>query len=106
MINDIYNSTNEVHVVCFLANSEDLSFEEAVEEEKWQMTMNEEIGAIERNNTWELTDLPKGARPIGVKWVYKKKTNAEGEVERYKARLVMKGTSRRKEWTMMKYSLQ
>jgi len=55
------------------------------------MAMNEEIGAIERNNTWELTDLPKGARPIGVKWVYKKKTNVEGEVERYKARLVVKG---------------
>jgi len=53
--------------------------------------MNEEIRAIERNNMWELTDLPKGARPIGVKWVYKKKTNVEGEVERYKARLVVKG---------------
>jgi len=68
-----------------LADSEDLSFEEAMQEEKWQMAMNEEIRAIEHNNTWELTDLPKGARPIGVKWVYKKKTNAEGEVERYKA---------------------
>jgi len=49
--------------------------------------MNEEIKAIERNNTWELTDLPKRTRPIGVKWVYKKKTNVEGEVQRYKARL-------------------
>ena len=55
------------------------------------MAMTEEIRAIERNNTWELTDMPKGARPIGIKWVYKKKTNAEGEVERYKARLVVKG---------------
>ena len=90
-LQDIYNSIDEVHVVCFLADSEDLSFEEAMQEEKWQMAMNEEIGAIERNNTWELTDLPKGARPIGVKWVYKKKTNVEGEVERYKARLVVKG---------------
>ncbi|WVZ02572.1 hypothetical protein V8G54_023378 [Vigna mungo] len=53
--------------------------------------MDEEIGAIERNKTWELTDLPEGARPIGVKWVYKKKMNVEGEVERYKARLVVKG---------------
>ena len=90
-LQDIYNSTNEVHVVCFLANSEDLSFEEAVQEEKWQRAMNEEIRAIERNNMWELTDLSRGAQPIGVKWVYKKKTNAEGEVERYKARLVVKG---------------
>ena len=44
----------------------------------------------------ELTDLPKGARPIGVKWVYKKKTNAEGKVERYKARLVVKGYKQKK----------
>jgi len=84
-LQDIYNSTDEVHVICFLADSEDLSFEEVVHEEKWQKAMNEEIGTIERNNMWELTDLSKGARPIGVKWVYKKKTNVDGEVERYKA---------------------
>ena len=46
-LQDIYNSTDEVHVVCFLADSEDLSFEEAVQEEKWQMAMNEEIGPKE-----------------------------------------------------------
>ena len=68
-----------------------MSFEEVVQEEKWQKVMNEEIGSIERNNTWELTDLPKGAQPIGVKWVYKKKTNADGEVEQYKAWLIVKG---------------
>ena len=88
---DIYKSNDEVHVVYFLVDSEDLSFEEAVQEEKWQKPMNEEIRAIKRNNTWELTDLPKGARPICVKWVYKKKTNSDGEIERYKARLVVKG---------------
>ena len=74
-----------------MTDSEDLSFKEAVYEEKWQKMMNEEIEAIKRNNTWDLTDLPKGAQPIGVKWVYMKKTNADGEVDRYKARLTMKG---------------
>nr|KYP55970.1 Retrovirus-related Pol polyprotein from transposon TNT 1-94 [Cajanus cajan] len=58
--------------------------------------MDEEFGAIERNKTWELTNLPEGARPIGVKWVYKKKMNVEGEVERYKARLVVKGYRQKK----------
>nr|KYP73058.1 Retrovirus-related Pol polyprotein from transposon TNT 1-94 [Cajanus cajan] len=90
-LQEIYDTTNEVHVVCLLADSEDLSFEKAVQDEKWRTAMDEEFGAIERNKTWELTNLPEGARPIGVKWVYKKKMNAEGEVERYKARLVVKG---------------
>ena len=32
-------------------------------------------------------------KPIGNKWVFKKKTNAEGKVEKYKAQLVAKGYS-------------
>ncbi|WVY91926.1 hypothetical protein V8G54_037440 [Vigna mungo] len=90
-LQEIYDTTNEVHVVCLLADSENLSFEKAVQEEKWRTAMDKEI-----NKTWELTDLPEGARPIGVKWVYKKKMNVEGEVERYKARLVVKGYRQKK----------
>jgi len=52
---------------------------------------DEEIKAIDRNNTWELTKLPEGSQPIGVKWVFKKKMNAQGEIEMYKAQLVAKG---------------
>lgn len=53
--------------------------------------MISEIESIERNQTWELTMLPKGITPIGVKWVYKTKLNEDGNVEKYKARLVAKG---------------
>lgn len=55
--------------------------------------MDQEIDAIERNNTWELTNLPSEAKKIGVKWIYKTKLNEKGEVEKYKARLVAKGYS-------------
>eukprot|EP00253_Pinus_taeda_P025863 PITA_25863 len=53
--------------------------------------MDEEMNVIERNKTWDLVKLPKGKEVIGVKWVYKTKSNAEGKIERHKARLVVKG---------------
>ncbi|CAL9006509.1 unnamed protein product [Prunus brigantina] len=62
-------------------------FEEASKDEKWVKAMDQEIDSIKKNDTWELVDLPQGKKPIGVKWVYKTKLNAQGEVEKYKARL-------------------
>ncbi|KAL5828135.1 hypothetical protein ACOSQ4_019932 [Xanthoceras sorbifolium] len=47
--------------------------------------------ALNVNNTWELTDLPKGHKTIGVKWVYKTKLKENGKVDKYKACLVAKG---------------
>ncbi|GJT12880.1 retrovirus-related pol polyprotein from transposon TNT 1-94 [Tanacetum coccineum] len=54
-------------------------------------SLQELCKSIEKNDTWELTTLSKGQKAIGVKWVYKAKKNAKGEVEKYKARLVVKG---------------
>ena len=64
-----------------------IHFEDVVNEGKWIEAMDEEIGAIEKSNTWELVDLPKGKEVIGVKWVYKTKRNVEGKIERHKAKL-------------------
>ncbi|KAJ3701279.1 hypothetical protein LUZ61_004984 [Rhynchospora tenuis] len=90
-LQDLYEATSELHLVCLLADDENITFEEAVQEKKWQQAMNEEMNAIVKNDTWELAMLPKKHKLIGMKWVYKKKLNARGEVERYKARLVAKG---------------
>jgi Reverse transcriptase (RNA-dependent DNA polymerase) len=90
-LREIYEATSELHLVYLLADAEDITFEQAVKDEKCQAVMQEEMKAIEKNDTWELATLPKGHKPIGVKWVYKKKMNAQGEVERYKARIVAKG---------------
>src|ERR1043165_8145929 len=57
--------------------------------------MNEEIEALNRNNTWTLVDLPKGRSLVGCKWIYKIKYKSTGEIERYKARLVAKGYSQK-----------
>lgn len=78
------------HLVLF-SDCDPMNFEDAVKEAKWQRAMDAEIDAIERNGTWELTELPNGQKTIGVKWVYKTKLKENGEIDKHKARLVAKG---------------
>ena len=47
------------------------------------------------NQVWTLVDAPEGIKPIGCKWVFKKKTDVDGNVQTYKARLVAKGYRQR-----------
>lgn len=67
-----------------------MSFEETITEKKLVQGMEEEIHSIEKNDTKEMATIPNGHYAIGVKWVYKTKKNTNGEVERYKARLIAK----------------
>lgn len=59
--------------------------------DKWIKAMEDELVSMESNKVWTLTDLPKGRRAIGNKWVLRIKRKADGSIERYKARLVAKG---------------
>ena len=52
--------------------------------------MEEEIEALEKNKTWKIVTRPKENQPIGCKQVYTLKYKADGSLERYKARLVVK----------------
>lgn len=44
--------------------------------------MNAEVEATQKNGTWELTNLTKGGKKLGVKWVYKTKFDEHGEVNK------------------------
>eukprot|EP00253_Pinus_taeda_P020007 PITA_20007 len=46
--------------------------------------MVDEMASLHKNEAWDLVELPTGRKPIGSKWVFKKKTNAEVKVEKYK----------------------
>jgi hypothetical protein len=53
--------------------------------------MDNELNALEVNDTWELTTLQEGTKAISFKWVFKIKYLSTGAVDKYKARLVIKG---------------
>jgi hypothetical protein len=57
----------------------------------WKEAVRSEMDSILSNGTWELSELPFGCKPIGCKWVFKKKLRPDGTIDKYKARLVAKG---------------
>jgi len=68
-----------------------LNFEEVVKDDVWNQAMDEEIRCIENNKTWKLVDVPEDKYVISVKWIYKSKQDADGNVQKHKARLVARG---------------
>jgi len=92
---DEVNDNGDLVHFAFLADSKPVRLADAIQHPKWQEAMKEELMAIEKNNTWQLTDIPKGHKAIDVKWVYKINVKENGEIYRYKARLVAKGFEQR-----------
>ncbi|KAL4363942.1 hypothetical protein GQ457_04G023080 [Hibiscus cannabinus] len=59
--------------------------------EKWLETMRSEMDSMSENQVWTLVEPPERVKPIGCKWVFKKKTDMDGNVQTYKGQLVAKG---------------
>ncbi|KAL0434241.1 UNVERIFIED_CONTAM: Retrovirus-related Pol polyprotein from transposon RE2 [Sesamum latifolium] len=59
--------------------------------DEWNNAMNEEVRMIEKNITWSLVPRPRNRHVIGVKWIFQTKLNPDDSVNKYKARLIIKG---------------
>jgi hypothetical protein len=57
----------------------------------WKEPVRSEINSILSNETWELVDRPYGCKPVGYKWMFKKKLRLDDTIDKYKAGLVAKG---------------
>ena len=83
-----------VNKILLIEDNEPTTYEEymnSLESDKWLISMKSEMDSMYENQVWTLVDPPEGIKPIGCKWVFKKKTNMEGKVVTYKARLLAKG---------------
>ena len=71
-----------------ITNDDPRTVREAVDSEDgklWKEAMVDEMASLHKNEAWDLVELPAGRRPIRSKWVFKKKMNLEGKVEKHKA---------------------
>lgn len=65
------------------------------DKDDWKQAVQEEIKSLDENDTWDIVDLPPGKRAISSKWVFRIKRDTNGDIERYKARLVVKGCAQK-----------
>ncbi|KAL4364181.1 hypothetical protein GQ457_04G021280 [Hibiscus cannabinus] len=79
--------------IILVDQDEPKTYQEAVaspDSEKWFEVMRSEMDSMSENQVWTLVEPPEGVKPIGCKWVFKKKTDMDGNVQTYKGRLVAK----------------
>nr|GFD27252.1 putative retrotransposon Ty1-copia subclass protein [Tanacetum cinerariifolium] len=62
-----------------------------LESDKWLNATNVEMQSMKDNEVWVLVERPPNGKTIGIKWLFKKKTDMDEVVHTYKARLVVKG---------------
>ena len=87
-------SINSYGPICFNLESDPVTYEEAIKSQDsafWKEAIQEEMDSIMGNKTWKVVDLPPGSKPIGCKWIFKKKMKVDGTIDKFKARLVAKG---------------
>ena len=82
---------NHVTYHCYLAQFEPKRVEEALQDENWVESIHEELNQFVRNEVWELAPRPENVHVIGTKWIFKNKTNENGEIIQNKSRLVAQG---------------
>ena len=84
---------NPVLEVMLLDHDEPTNYEEAMmspDSAKWLEAMKSKMRSMYENKVWTLIDLPNDRRAIEIKWIFKRKTDADSSVTIYKARIVAK----------------
>lgn len=90
---DRENVTNKIPIILHV-EEDPKTYIEAISSRDaafWKEAINDEMDSIVSNKTWSLVDLPPGSKPIGCKWIFKRKYGPNNTVQTFKARLVAKG---------------
>ena len=83
---------SEQNDILLIKDDEPTTYEEymnSLKSDKWFIAMKSKMDSTYTNQVWTSVDPPKGIKAIGSKWIFKKKTNMEGNVITYKARFMV-----------------
>nr|GEY16569.1 zinc finger, CCHC-type [Tanacetum cinerariifolium] len=86
------DKVSEQHSCYFNVKDDPKTFDEAMKSQDvafWKEAINDDIYSIIGINNWMLADLPSGFKPLGCKWIFKRKLKVDGTVEKFKATLVI-----------------
>ncbi|CAL2227895.1 unnamed protein product [Prunus armeniaca] len=83
----------EISHVCYVSKEEHKNVKEALHHGEWFLAMQVELNQFVRNDVWYLVPRPVNTNVIGTKWIFKNKTDEQGNVVRNKDRLVAQGYS-------------
>ncbi|KAG7559745.1 Reverse transcriptase RNA-dependent DNA polymerase [Arabidopsis thaliana x Arabidopsis arenosa] len=90
-----FSDTYRAYLFAITSGNEPRNYQEDIVDENWRYVVKDEIEALEENGTWTVEDLPQGKKAIGCKWVFRLKFNADGTLERHKARHVVLGNNQK-----------
>ena len=99
---------NPVLTVLLVEDSEPTNYQEAMmrpDFEKWLKAMKSELGSMSENQVWTLVDPPSDRKAVECKWIFKKKTDADGMLPSIKHGLLRKVFDKFKVLTTMRLSL-
>jgi hypothetical protein len=85
------NDLVQQHALIHTTDGDDLTYDLCKHDPKWIESMKDEISSLKTNQTWILVPRPKDHKVLKSKWVYKVKTDLNGEIIRHKSRLVVQG---------------
>lgn len=87
----VFSDRHQAFLAAISSGVEPRNWREAMMDPIWNGAMSTEVVALEGQRTWDVTELPKGKKGLTCQWVFKYKYNADGTMERPKARLVVCG---------------
>nr|GEV16956.1 zinc finger, CCHC-type [Tanacetum cinerariifolium] len=94
------DEVSDQHSYCFNVEDDPMTFDEVMKSQDVALrkeAINDDMDSIMGNNTWVLADLLPRCKPLGCKWIFKRKLKVDGIIEKFKARRVIQGF-KQKSW--------